>query len=92
MLPKFTTCVEPLVIQKCGPAPLDVLRALGSNDTCPISYKPENVQRDIIPTETTPVCTESMREEFRNCSQEFYKKYSFEPLTILNKAEDIQTV
>lgn len=91
MLPKFTSCIEPIVVKKCGQAPLNVLRALGSKDVCPI-YRVENTQPDVIPTEATPVCTEQMREEFQNCSQEFYAKYSFEPLTILNKADDLNEV
>lgn len=38
------------------------------------------------------VCTDSMRKDFENCSHVFYEKYSFEPLTILNKAADLQEV
>ncbi|KAI6220373.1 hypothetical protein M3Y99_01611600 [Aphelenchoides fujianensis] len=91
VLPKFVSCVEPIVINKCGAVPLNVLRALGSEDVCVVGSTPEPPPAAPTTTEA-PTCTEERKAEFTACSTSFFEKFAFKPISLLDKSVPIEQI
>ncbi|KAI6235956.1 hypothetical protein M3Y95_00106400 [Aphelenchoides besseyi] len=91
VLPQFVSCIEPIVINKCGATPLNVLRALGSDDICMVSSQVEPAFE--LPTSTEPpTCTDERKSQYNNCSSLFFTKYAFKPTVFIDKSIPIEKI
>ncbi|KAH7731511.1 Protein F44E2.4 [Aphelenchoides avenae] len=93
VLPKFIACIEPIVIPKCGEVPINVLKALSSQDVCPIRYAEEPAVEKLEPIkQEVQECTEQMSADYTNCTEQFYKTFGFEPITLLQANHSMDEV
>lgn len=79
VLPKFITCVEPLVVRSCGSTPLNVLKAFGSKSICSVTLK-DNTEQPIVPV---PICDKNLAQKYDDCVNIFTSKYDFAPISLL---------
>ncbi|CAD5220407.1 unnamed protein product [Bursaphelenchus xylophilus] len=85
VLPQFVECVEPIVVDKCGIVPVNVLKALGSRETCPIGFIPEPLL-EAAPVTTTPAtCTDEIKKNFEECTKKIVEKYPFRAISLVGK-------
>jgi len=91
VLPKFVECVEPMVMQTCGPVPLNVLKALGSKNTCPVESSSKAFQAisttppPLAAKKEQPKCSAELFELYDRCQHPFYSKYDFLPGALVNQ-------
>lgn len=95
-MPKFVNCVEPIVSRSCGQAPINVLKALSSQNVCPVETT-TTAQAAAAPTPPPePECDAQKREAFDICWVPFRQNYSFEPVLLMkslkNEALDVEQV
>lgn len=95
MLPEFVRCIEPVVIGKCGEVPLNVLRALSSQDVCAVEKADQPPPSTTTPSGAPPVCSDESARAYRECvagAVELGSKYSLTPITLLNTSTSIAEV
>uniref|UniRef100_A0A0N4ZYX3 DUF19 domain-containing protein n=1 Tax=Parastrongyloides trichosuri TaxID=131310 RepID=A0A0N4ZYX3_PARTI len=90
ILPKFVECVEPMILKKCGPIPLNVLKSFGTHDVCPVELIPiipgeEN--KSIVPL-TGTVCDVETARKYDVCKKDFYRKYRFVPVQLVTSTNN----
>ncbi|CAD5214278.1 unnamed protein product [Bursaphelenchus okinawaensis] len=85
VLPEFVDCVEPIVVDKCGIVPVNVLKALGSREVCPIGFIPEPLLEATPVSTTQATCTEEKKQQFAGCIQPIVTKYPFMPISLVAK-------
>ncbi|EJD75350.1 hypothetical protein LOAG_17493 [Loa loa] len=87
ILPKFIKCVEHIVIQRCGPIPINVLRAISATDICPIKF---NYQLKLTNSDTTTqICDAEMQQKHSECTGNFYRNYRMLPIALLRDPSNI---
>uniref|UniRef100_A0A0N5BM77 DUF19 domain-containing protein n=1 Tax=Strongyloides papillosus TaxID=174720 RepID=A0A0N5BM77_STREA len=90
ILPKFVECVEPMVLKKCGPVPLNVLKSFGTTDVCPVELLPTNVEKTdkpIVPL-TGSICDSETATKYDTCKKDFYRNYRFVPIQLIPNVND----
>lgn len=88
VLPQFVNCVEHIVVQHCGQTPVNVLRAISTTETCPISMQSALPSSLIAPK----LCTEEMHQKQSQCVGHFYQDYRMLPVALLSAPSDIDKV
>ena len=84
---------EPIVVGKCGEVPLNVLRALSSQDVCVVGDEVETPPASSLPPSPAPeapsMCNAEKARAYRGCvaaasGGDLSTKYAFAPITLLN--------
>ncbi|CEF63892.1 Low-density lipoprotein (LDL) receptor class A repeat-containing protein [Strongyloides ratti] len=90
ILPKFVECVEPMVLEKCGPVPLNVLKSFGTTDVCPVELSPFNTMETTKPISpiTGSVCDSETATRYDVCKKDFYRNYRFIPVQLVSNVND----
>uniref|UniRef100_A0AC35TUH4 DUF19 domain-containing protein n=1 Tax=Rhabditophanes sp. KR3021 TaxID=114890 RepID=A0AC35TUH4_9BILA len=97
ILPKFVQCIEPLVMGKCGPVPLNILKSFGSREACPIELTVKSTETTSSTTgvdefKMVPVCDVSAGIKYGECKKDFFTKYRFNPVALINNPKEIEKV
>uniref|UniRef100_A0A0K0E1R7 DUF19 domain-containing protein n=1 Tax=Strongyloides stercoralis TaxID=6248 RepID=A0A0K0E1R7_STRER len=93
ILPTFVECVEPMILKKCGPVPLNVLKSFGTTDICPVEVMPFNNKETPKPIPSiTPltgsVCDSETATRYDVCKKDFYRNYRFVPVQLISNIND----
>lgn len=94
-MPKFVKCVEPIVSRSCGQAPINVLKALSSQNVCPVETTTTAIAAAAAAATPPPEpeCNAEKHKAFDACWSSFRNNYTFEPITLIRnlKEENLET-